>query len=566
MIPELNLEDRKWVDSILDSMTIEECIAQMLVPHHPFEKPQTHFESVTNATADDWLRLLDKIPLGGICIRKPPSDELKLALEKIQSHSKIPVIVGSNIELGSSSPARIMHENTPKAKVFDYASYSPSMMAFAAANDPDLTYETCRFISEQRRFYGYHWTFNPVVDLNLNFRNPITNIRSLGDDAETVLAHAVAFIRGFQDAGLMASTAKHFPGDGTDERDQHLLTTSNHLNLNDWYKTYGLIWKTVIDSGVSAIMSGHIAFPAYEQEIPNSNSTLPATLSKNLQVKLLREELGFKGVIISDASPMTGLTSRVQVSDRAIENILAGTDMCLLPETIKDYDFIKNAVYKGRISEEIIRNSTKRILELKARLTLHKDPFSISPAKSSQVNAKRTINAVSDKSITLLRRGNPEPRKLKGDENVLFVNVFSKGPFSNSNLEPLANSLKNQGCSIKLLENPTDMELRENLSNVHSVFVNVCHVPMSGSFDQIGAGFGQTLWRIAHMLHDNVTYTCFGTPYVLAELPHVPNMLLSYGASVPAQEAVAKIYFGELEPKGTLPVKEPDITWQNILR
>ena len=131
MITELNAEDRKWVDSTLGSMTIEECIAQMLVPHHPFEKPQTHFESVTNATADDWLRLLDEIPLGGICIRKPPSDELKLVLEKIQNHSKIPVIIGSNIELGSSSPARIMNENSPRTNVFDYASYAPSMMAFA---------------------------------------------------------------------------------------------------------------------------------------------------------------------------------------------------------------------------------------------------------------------------------------------------------------------------------------------------------------------------------------------------------------------------------------------------
>ena len=565
MITELNAEDRKWVDSTLGSMTIEECIAQMLVPHHPFEKPQTHFESVTNATADDWLRLLDEIPLGGICIRKPPSDELKKLLEKIQDHSQIPVIVGSNIELGSSSPARIMHENSPRTKVLDYASYAPSMMAFAAANDPDLTYETCRFIAEQRRYYGYHWTFNPVVDLNLNFRNPITNIRSLGDDTETVLAHAAAFIRGFQNGGGMAATAKHFPGDGTDERDQHLLTTSNHLNLNDWYKTYGLIWKTVIDLGVNAIMSGHIAFPAYEQRIPDSNHTLPATLSKNLQVKLLREDLGFQGVVISDASPMTGLTSRVKVSDRAIENILAGTDMCLLPETIKDYAFIKTAVHEGRISEEIILDATKRILELKARLTLHKDPFSESPAESNQGNAKRTINTVSDKSITLLRRGNPEPRKLKGNENVLFVNVFSKGPFSNSNLEPMVNSLKNEGCSVELLENPTDMELRENLPNFHSVFVNICHVPMSGSFDQIGAGFGQTLWRIAHMFHDNVSYTCFGTPYVLAELPHVPNMLLSYGASVPAQEAVAKVYLGKLEPKGIFPVKDPDISWQNIL-
>ena len=562
MITKLNVEERKWVESTFASMSIEECIAQMLVPHHPFQSPQTHFESVTNATTDDWLRLLEELPIGGICIRKPPSDELKQSLEIIQSHSKIPVIIGANIEPGSSSPAPITNEKDSTPEVLDYASYSPSMMAFAAANNPDLTYKTCRYIAEQRRYYGFHWTFNPVVDLNLNFRNPITNIRSLGDDPELVSTHAAAFIRGFQDDRVMAATAKHFPGDGTDERDQHLLTTSNHLNLDDWYKTYGLVWKAVIDSGVSAIMSGHIAFPAYEQHVQGLNHTLPATLSKNLQIKLLREDLGFQGVIISDASPMTGLTSRVKVCDRAIENILAGTDMCLLPETMKDYGFIRNAVHEGRIPEQIIRDATKRILELKASLNLHIDPFSKGVNKSNPDNVKQTIKSVSDESVTLLRRGNPEPRKLKGGENVLFVNVFSKGPFSNSNLEPMANSFIKEGCSVKVLENPTDMELREKLPNFDSVFVNICHVPMSGSFDQIGAGFAQTLWRIAHMYHDNVYYSCFGTPYVLTEVPHVPNMLLSYGASVSAQEAVAKVYLGKLEPKAMMPVKEPHISWE----
>ena len=562
MITELNIEQEKWVDATLKSLTIEECIAQMLIPHHPFDSPQTHFESVANATTDDWIRLLDKIPLGGICIRKPPSDELRLALEKIQNHSRIPIIVGSNIELGSASPARISSGNSSQSEILDYASYAPSMMAFAAADDPKLTYEICQHIAEQRRTFGFHWTFNPVVDVNFNFRNPITNIRSLGDDVDTILTHADAFIRGFQDDQIMAATAKHFPGDGTDERDQHLLTTSNHLNVDDWYKTYGRVWKKVIDSNVSAVMSGHIAFPDYERRIPDSNHTLPATLSRNLQIKLLRKELGFKGVILSDASPMTGLTSRVGVSERAIENILAGTDMCLLPETVDDYNFIKDAVYQGRIQEDDIRNSCRRILQLKASLNLHRDPFYSKESGSTEGEAKTKIDTVSEKSITLLRRGDPEPKKLKGGENVLLVNVFLDGPFTNSNLEPLISRLAKEGCNVNVIENPSDIELRENLSDVDSVFVNICHVPMSGSFDQIGAGFAQTLWRIAHKLHDNVTYTCFGTPYVLNELPHIPNLILSYGASVATQEAVAKVHLGMLEPEGVLPVKKPVISWQ----
>ena len=102
------------------------------------------------------------------------------------------------------------------------------------------------------------------MDINLNYRNPITNVRSLGDDTDKVIKHAESFVRGFQEDGLMAATAKHFPGDGTDERDHHLLTTYNHLSVGDWRNSYGRVWKSVIDVGVNSVMVGHIAFPAYE--------------------------------------------------------------------------------------------------------------------------------------------------------------------------------------------------------------------------------------------------------------------------------------------------------------
>ena len=561
MLEKLNTGQKLWVDKTLESMDLGECIGQLLMPHHPFESLQTDFPSVSNASTDDWIRLLDRVPLGGICIRKPPSDDLKEMLEDIQSQSKIPVIVGSNIEPGSSGPARIQGKGDNDSAVLDYSSHAPSMMGFAAADDPDLTFTACRMIAEQRRAHGFHWTFTPVVDINLNYRNPITNVRSLGDDTDKVIKHAESFVRGFQEDGLMAATAKHFPGDGTDERDHHLLTTSNHLSVNDWQNSYGRVWKSVIEVGVNSVMVGHIAFPAYERFVGNSEHTLPATLSKRVQLNLLREELGFEGVIISDASPMAGLTSRVSYADRAVENILAGVDVILLPETIQDYGFIEDAVRKGKLTEERVRNSTRRILELKARLSLHKGTFIEEDVSHTAANAEEVNNAIAEKSITVLRRSENGLGGLKRGEKILFVNVFSNGIFTNSNLDTLIAALEAEGISIDSLDNPTDTDLREKLPHFDAVFVNICHVPMSGSFDQIGAGFAQSVWRIAHMYHDRVNYTCFGTPYVLHDLPHVPNMLLAYGASASVQLAIAKVWTGKLEPRGILPVEEPQVAY-----
>ena len=176
-------------------------------------------------------------------------------------------------------------------------------------------------------------------------------------------------------------------------------------------------------------------------------------------------------------------------------------------------------------------------------------------------NAEEINNAIAEKSITALRGSKNGFGGLQRGEKILFVNVFSNGIFTNSNLDTLIGALESEGIIIDSLDNPTDTELREKLRHFDAVFVNICHVPMSGSFDQIGAGFAQSLWRIAHMYHDRVSYTCFGTPYVLQDLPHVPNMLLAYGASASVQLAIAKIWTGKLEPGGVLPVEEPQVVY-----
>ena len=135
--------------------------------------------------------------------------------------------------------------------------------------------------------------------------------------------------------------------------------------------------------------------------------------------------------------------------------------------------------------------------------------------------------------------------------------MFVDAMFTNSSLDILAGALRSEGCTVEQLQYPTDTELIERLPNYDAVFVNICHIPMSGSFRQVGARFSQSLWRIVHQHRDRVTYTCFGTPYILHEMPHAPNRLLAYGASPSIQMAVAKNWLGKLVATGTLPVKEP---------
>ena len=556
MLSQLNSEQKKWVDSTLDSMSIQNCIGHMLMPLHPFNRLSTDFQAVQSTTTDDWLRLLEKIPLGGIFIIRPPSNECREMLTKIQSESNIPVIIADNVELGASPRGLIGFGNDELNEPI-YSSFAPNLMGFSAANIPDWTFEACKKIALQRRSYGYHWAFSPVVDLNLNFRNPITNVRSFGDDVEKVISHANSFINGFQYQNSMAATAKHFPGDGIDDRDQHFLTTNNSLSVSKWWKSYGKVWKSVIDEGVNAIMPGHIAFPAYESSLGNPDISMPASLSPNIQIKLLREELGFQGVVISDASSMAGITSRVSPEDRAVSNIEAGVDICLFPETHSDFILIERAVINGRLSEDRIRESAKRILELKARLNLNSSTFALNQTSSNEPSATKTIQQIADKSITLLKPNEIPIPPLSNGEKVLFVNIFAQGPFSNGNLQTAIKTLNSSGVAVDILENPTNSDLMEKIHNYDAIFVNICYIPINGSFGHLGAGFGQFMWTNIHMYRNRVTYTCFGTPYVMHELPFAPNMLLAFGSSESVQIAISKVWLGEISPTGELPVQQP---------
>ena len=259
----------------------------------------------------------------------------------------------------------------------------------------------------EARYAGMHWTFSPVIDLNYNFLNPITNVRAFSDEPERVIHIATAMIEGLQGDGLLAATAKHFPGDGMDDRDQHLATTINNLPLADWQATYGKVWRAAIDAGVLCVMPGHISLPDYQGFTDHPVDAPPATLDTKLLNDLLRKELGFDGLIISDASGMIGMTTRVPSNTRVVECIKAGCDVYLFPETLEEYGYLLDAVKEGRLSEERVRDAARRVLELKARLNVHIDPFGPKPSDEDKSSYQATAQAVADKSITVLRGGRP---------------------------------------------------------------------------------------------------------------------------------------------------------------
>ncbi|OUC08004.1 hypothetical protein RY27_11580, partial [Litorilinea aerophila] len=266
MLVPLTAEQQQWVDSTLQSMTLSQCVGQLLCASHP------------RFTTDEWLALLDRVPLGALTVRHVSSPELREQMQRLQERSPIPLLVAGDLEHG--------------ANALTDGTQFPWMMAAGAADDEALMRQMGQATAAEARHAGIHWTFAPVVDLNYNFNNPITNVRALSDQPDRVIRLATALIQGMQADGLLAATAKHFPGDGMDDRDQHLATTVNHLPFAQWQETYGRVWRAVIDAGVMCVMPGHISLPDYQGFTDQPEAAPPATLSAHLLQDLLRKELG----------------------------------------------------------------------------------------------------------------------------------------------------------------------------------------------------------------------------------------------------------------------------------
>ncbi|MFN8442612.1 MAG: glycoside hydrolase family 3 N-terminal domain-containing protein [Caldilineaceae bacterium] len=540
MLTPLTTNQQQWVDTTLSAMTLPQCVGQLLCPSNP------------RFTVAEWGELLQKVPLG--CIRMgggPTMARMRELMQPLQEQSVIPLLVAGDLEHGAIE----LRDGTE----------FPWMMAAGAANDVDLMRTMGEASAAEARYAGVHWSFSPVVDLNYNFLNPITNVRSMGDQPERVKRLAVAFVQGLQHGGRMAATAKHFPGDGMDDRDQHLVTTINNLPFAQWQATYGAVWRAVIEAGVMCIMPGHISLPDYQGFADRPEQAPPATLSPQLLNDLLRKELGFAGLLISDASGMIGLTSRVPSEERVVQCIQSGLDVYLRCEAEADFERLLRAVQTGRLAEGRVWEAARRVLELKARLNLHRDPFGPKPSDADKTSYQQAAQSMADKSITVLRGEGHLSGKLRPGSRILTVTIGANSQFNRfmppRELSVFDEELRTRSYQVEHLLNPGDEELLAKVSSADVVFMNLVMLPymVLGTIQNLVGHLGHWQWRSLFVEHPQVYYTSFGNPYVLHEMPHLPNLLAAYGDSAVSQRAAVKVWLGEIAAQGDCPVQLPKV-------
>ena len=346
----LNETDIAWVKTTLSSMSEEEKIAQL-------------FCLITYTDDENYLRYLAReLKVGGVMMRTMSLAEIVRTVTRLQKNAKIPLLISANLEAGLNQTC---FEGTRVG----------CEMGIAATNDVKYARALGRIIGEEASVLGINWAFAPIIDIDFNFRNPITNTRTFGANPEIVSDFGRAYIEEVQKYSIAASI-KHFPGDGVDERDQHLLASVNSLSVKEWDDTYGMVYRNCIDSGAKTVMVGHIMQPAYSKLLRpgiKDEEIMPSLLAPELLNELLRDKLGFNGLIITDSTTMAGMGT-VMPREKAVPLVIAsGCDMFLFTKNLEeDIFFMTQGVKNGVITKERLDDAVTRILALKASLGLHK--------------------------------------------------------------------------------------------------------------------------------------------------------------------------------------------------
>jgi len=435
-----------------------------------------------------------------------------------------------------------------------------SAMAISAANSLEDAYTCGEACAKEGMECGISWAFGPVADLNINPGNPIVNIRSWGDEAERTGDFVSAIMRGMQDNGFIAS-AKHFPGDGMDNRDQHICTTVNSLSKEDWMATYGKNWKRYIDEGLRAIMPGHIGLPAFEKD----NEIVPATISYTLLTELLRGELGFDGLIVSDGMNMGGLSPYVTPAEGIIKMVNAGCDVLLFANFWADMTFIadtlENAVNDGTISIERIKESVYRIWREKERLGLLDDGDSMlfKPCSAEKREEyKQVATRIAGNAISVYRNLDGV---LPLDENkikkVISVDVTNQERAVNNKLDAV---MKEKGIEIIKYGAYTENGIVSimDLPKADAIILNFYYGPVwaSNHITPNGSIF-QRIYEYIFKPEIPVVMVCHGSPYIPFTFPYVKTVVNTFSVSDVDAGGIYDVLFGKKDAKGICPVKLP---------
>ena len=539
-----------WVDQTLKKMTLREKLGQMLMVYY-----FGVFTSTESAEYKELLHQVEENHIGGMIVgasRGPLGIERSqvyataVITNELQRRSKVPLLLGADFESGTGMR-------------LDEGTSFPSAMALAATGDPKVAYTVGKIIALEARASGVHWIFAPDADVNDNPDNPIINVRSFGEDPKTVAEYVTQFIRGVQENGAIA-TAKHFPGHGNVSVDSHLALAVVPGDREELNGTELVPFRAAIAAGVDSIMPGHLAVPALE---PDANT--PATLSRNILTKLLRDEMKFHGLIVTDAMDMGGVTTLYAPGEAAVRSVEAGADVLLMPP-VPDAAMagLEAAVHSGRISVARIDESVRRILAAKARLSLDKNRF-VDVAHINENFAPPAYDSlaqgIADRGVTLLRdSAKLLPLESTRPMRMLLVALSADpDPFPGETIEP---EIRPRVDSLTVLRADTQFKPVTTLTlpkpdtydlAIAALFVRVADRKGNVGFPEEQRAFVNQLLAQGKP----VVIASFGSPYLIERFPNAPTFLAEFSTNDVSQRAAARAMFGQVAISGQIPVTVP---------
>ena len=577
-------EGRRWVEHTLKALSLEEKVGQMLNIRY-----FTDFQNFDSDAYKQFRDQMQKYHIGSIVLTvhvdgpvllKNPPLEVAAVANQLQRDSRLPLLIAADFERGLASRV-------------SFVPAFPDAMAFGAIGSTDVAEKFGAITAEESRAIGIQWNLFPVADVNSNPENPIINTRSFGEDPVAVGNLVAAFIKGSREHGMLTA-AKHFPGHGDTGTDSHLGVARVQGDLAHIQAVELPPFKQAIEAGVDSILTAHVAIPALE---PDPNKV--ATISHNVITNVLEKQLGFKGVVITDALEMRGLTALYPpgqgsaTARAAVDAVKAGDDVILWPTDLDGaFHGIVEAVKKGEIPESRIDNSVRKVLEMKAAVGLHKErlvdlqqvPWMVDkPADMAfaQQTADEALTLVRDNHHVIpVARLAPPPTESETFQPAIAPTTQVVAIVITDNIKGewghvFEAALKERRADATIfyvdnnLATPLAPQILKAVGSAEKVLVAAYIVPTPAKqvmvdgklVNSVGLeqSTGELLRRILETSAQKTAVIAMGNPYVAQNFPAVETYLCTYSNASSSELSAVKALFGELEPRGKLPVTLPGI-------
>ncbi|MGQ9846325.1 MAG: glycoside hydrolase family 3 N-terminal domain-containing protein [Bacteroidales bacterium] len=539
-----SLKAEQWADSVLQTLSLDEKIGQLImIDAHP-TKDRKHWEQLLN--------YVENYKVGGVIFFKSGPKQLALMSNYLQERSKIPLLTSIDAEWGL-------------AMRMDSVLSFPVQMALGAINNNELIYDMGKAIARQLKRLGIHINFAPVLDINNNPSNPVINVRSFGDNKKLVLEKAIYYMRGMQDEHVLA-VGKHFPGHGDTQTDSHhdlpyLALSRKRLDSLELYP-----FREIIKEGIGGIMVAHLDVPAL-----NANNKCPTTLSYEVVTNLLRKEMNFQGIIFTDALNMKGATKYFKPGMVALKALLAGNDVLLYPEEIPlAIQYIKEAVYDSILCPDELDAHVKRILMLKYWAGLNQCQYVDTTniyKDLNDINDEFLIRKITEESLTLLKNENKIIPIQKLDTlKIAFLNLEPKRSQVFYNYLSLYASID----SINLPDKPNSIQINKIIDSLknYNLIITSLHQTNRYSFRTFNFSHESlNLLKEIDKLHKKIILVSFASPYSLKIIPDITSinaLIMAYESNAYTQELSAQLIFGGITAKGKLPVNVNNKYFYNL--